>query len=277
MFRQHRLTQVFNKANQIYINDQTPIVIMSDCHRGIGNWNDNFAHNENIYKAALYYYYNKSFTYIELGDGDELWENKNYQDIKNQYKDIFQILQKFCSKNRMHVVYGNHDLIKKKIGMGEGFENCCIHEGLILKDNSNSIFLVHGHQGDLINDYLSVFSKFLVKYVWKPVENIGVHDPTSPAQNNNAKKITENALIRWSSKHNQIIIAGHTHRPMLPKPGEHKYFNSGSCIHPYGITAIEIQKKTICLVKWSFEIGKKGVVYVKRKVLVNPEKLELYF
>lgn len=277
MFRDYRLTQVFNNAHEVIISEQMPIVIMSDCHRGVGNWSDNFAHNQNIYKAALQYYYNKRFTYIEIGDGDELWENKNYQEIKNQYKDIFQILQKFCSKSRMHVIYGNHDLIKKNHGMGKGFENCRIHEGLILKENGQSIFLVHGHQGDFFNDYLGGISKFLVKYVWRNLENIGVHDPTSPAQNNNAKKITENALIRWSTKHNQIIITGHTHRPIMPKPGEHKYFNSGCCVHPYGITAIEIQKKSIFLVKWGFEINKTGVVYVARKILVGPEKLGVYF
>lgn len=277
MFRMQRLSQVYEAAPQIKFAEKEPIVIMSDCHRGVGNWSDNFAHNQNIYKAALQYYYNRLFTYIELGDGDELWENSNYQDIKNQYREIFQLLEKFCNLNRMYVVYGNHDEIKKKIGMGKEFCNCPVYEGLILRVMNHSIFLVHGHQGELFNDYLSGISKFLVKHFWRRLENFGMHDPTSPAQNNKAKKITENELIKWSSTHNQVTITGHTHRPMLPKPGEYKYINAGCCVHPYGITALEIRDQSIFLVKWSLEINEDGFVCASRKVLVGPERIMGYF
>lgn len=277
MFGQYRITQVYRNAYRIPVEQCAPIVIMSDCHRGVGNWNDNFARNQNIYEAALKYYYEKCFTYIELGDGDELWENKNFQEIKNQYKEIFHILEKFCCNNRMYIVYGNHDAVKAKKGMGKEFEKCPVYEGVILRKNSNGIFLLHGHQGELLNDYLSIVSKFLVRHVWKRFEYLGINDPTSAAKNNRVKKKTETRLMKWSKDHNHIIIAGHTHRPILPQPGEHKYFNSGCCVHPYGITAIEILKNSVSLVKWSYGTTEKGIVYVRRKILVGPEKLEGYF
>jgi hypothetical protein len=48
-------------------------IVMSDCHRGDGSAADEFAHNSLIYKCALEYYLKEGFTYIELGDAEELW------------------------------------------------------------------------------------------------------------------------------------------------------------------------------------------------------------
>lgn len=51
----------------------TKFIVMSDCHRGDGSAADEFAHNSLIYKCALEYYLKEGFTYIELGDAEELW------------------------------------------------------------------------------------------------------------------------------------------------------------------------------------------------------------
>ena len=83
---------------------------MSDCHRGIGDKYDNFIKNKNIY---LHYYYNMDFTYIELGDGDELWEVLNYKDIIIKHLDAFMMLNKFYDNDRLIMLYGNHDFFKK--------------------------------------------------------------------------------------------------------------------------------------------------------------------
>ena len=72
-----KLDRIFKKSKRIPINDNTKIVIMSDCHRGSGNNHDNFIKNEKIFESALRYYYINNFTYIELGDGDEMWEVSN--------------------------------------------------------------------------------------------------------------------------------------------------------------------------------------------------------
>ena len=49
---------------------------MSDCHRGQGTEGDNFLKNQNLFLGALEYYNHRGFIYIELGDGDELCENR---------------------------------------------------------------------------------------------------------------------------------------------------------------------------------------------------------
>ena len=77
-----RLTSAFEHAPVLPLYKNSKLVLFSDCHRGSGTSNDNFLKNKQLYMAALSYYYKKGFTYIELGDGDELWENRNFQQIQ---------------------------------------------------------------------------------------------------------------------------------------------------------------------------------------------------
>jgi UDP-2,3-diacylglucosamine pyrophosphatase LpxH len=56
-------------------------------------------------------YYEKGFTYIELGDGVELWENYTFEPIYKAYKDIFEMLKLFYDEDRMYMLWGNHDMI----------------------------------------------------------------------------------------------------------------------------------------------------------------------
>jgi hypothetical protein len=86
---------------------------MSDCHRGDGSKADDFFRNENLYFSALNHYYNSGYTYIEIGDGDELWENKKLSDIINEHLNVFHLLGEFHHEGRLYFIYGNHDLVKK--------------------------------------------------------------------------------------------------------------------------------------------------------------------
>ena len=69
-----RIDHAFSDAPVLPLSENGRYVLFSDCHRGIGTSNDNFLKNQHLYFAALNYYYQHSFCYIELGDGDELWE-----------------------------------------------------------------------------------------------------------------------------------------------------------------------------------------------------------
>lgn len=44
-----RITKVFNLSDEVYFDDNSKIIIMSDLHRGDGNWNDSFAKNQNVF------------------------------------------------------------------------------------------------------------------------------------------------------------------------------------------------------------------------------------
>ena len=67
-----KLDKIFKSAKRLSIDNNTKIVIMSDCHRGAGDNFDNFVKNQNLFEAALRYYYRRGFIYIELGDGDAI-------------------------------------------------------------------------------------------------------------------------------------------------------------------------------------------------------------
>ena len=78
-----RIDHAFSDAPVLPLSENGRYGLFSDCHRGIGTSNDNFLKNQHLYFAALNYYYQHSFCYIELGDGDELWENRSFSAIQN--------------------------------------------------------------------------------------------------------------------------------------------------------------------------------------------------
>jgi len=135
--------------------------------------------------------------------------------------------------------------------------------------------MVHGHQGDLLNDKLWWVNRFLVRYIWRPLElYLGFKDPTSPAKNYKRKKENERKIAYWAKSNNQMIITGHTHRPRVPNIKEPLFYNTGSCVHPRCITAIEIENGTLTLVKWSIKSNSKSILYVAREIIVDPQELK---
>jgi UDP-2,3-diacylglucosamine pyrophosphatase LpxH len=295
MYGLKEVSRILNSSQEILIDDYSRIVLISDCHRGDGSWTDNFLNNQNIYFGALEYYYKNDYTYIEIGDGDELWENHNFSEILNMYKRIFQLLSKFYNKNRFYFIFGNHDIVKKDKDFVKKhlykyfnenekqwiplFPNIKIHEGLVLKyiPTKDKILLIHGHQVDFLNSRLWRLSRFLVRFLWKSLESFGIKDPASPAKNYKKKAKVERSLTSWAKQEKQMIITGHTHRPMFPKVGEPLYFNDGSCVHPDGITAIEISNGHISLVKWYINTREDRSLFIDKEILGGPKKLRDYF
>ena len=289
-----RLTRAFNAAKYIPFDNNSKIIIMSDCHRGVRNWADNFAHNQNIYFAALSYYYDHGFTYIELGDGDELWENRSYDEIIDSHNNVYWLLSKFNKKNRLYMLYGNHDIVKRDPAFIDKvckttnnpcqknditlFYDINFYEGLVLYniEEQYKIFLTHGHQADIFNDIFWRLSRFLVRYLWGPLELIGLKDPTSAAKNHAKRNKVERNLIKWANDHNQMIVAGHTHKAVFPTNGDPLYFNDGSCIHPRCITGIEITNGEIQLIKWSVQVDHRYHLYVGRTILEGPIELSSF-
>ena len=109
----HRLQKAFLQAPTLPLSEDSKYILISDCHRGNGSSSDNFLKNQHLYFAALQHYYAQGFTYIELGDGDELWENRSMQQIIDVHSNVFWLLSKFYQKKRLYLLYGNHDIIKK--------------------------------------------------------------------------------------------------------------------------------------------------------------------
>lgn len=290
-----RISQVFETAEKIAFDDSSRIVLMSDCHRSDGGAGDDFAPNRNLYQAALTYYYHENYIYIEIGDGDELWEKDSFSDIVNVHSDIFGLLTQFYRENRLYFIFGNHDMVKSDNSFVESnlyryfdkrtkryiplFNGIKIHEGLVLRHTvtGGNILLIHGHQVDFLNYDLWRLARFLVRYLWRPLESIGINDPTSAAKNYKKKAAVEEELIKWIKKEKHMLIAGHTHKPRFSEVGETPYFNDGSLVLPNYITAIEIAAGDISLVKWSEKTNDHGSMSISREVLAGPRRIAQYF
>ncbi|WP_271405733.1 metallophosphoesterase [Tenacibaculum soleae] len=293
MSSNHRISRAFKQAKKLPLNSKSKYILFSDCHRGDNSFADDFSHNRKIFHYALSQYLQKEFTYIELGDGDELWENK-FVNIFNANKHVYLLLKKFHDKNRLHLIWGNHDMdyrnpknVRKNLNyyydVIDGKEkelmiNISFSEAIRLEqEDKKSIFLMHGHQADWFNYNFWKLSRFLVKILWRPLQLIGINDPTSPAQNFKELIKVESRIEKWiKNNNNQMTITGHTHRPRFPSQNELPHFNDGSCVHPRCITGLEIENNKITLIKWHLATNKNGTMQITRTILEGPASVTQY-
>lgn len=287
-----RLTKAYKSAKIVPFDDSSKFIFFSDCHRGDNSFADDFSNNRNIYYHAVKHYYNEGFTYCELGDGDELWENRSFETIFKAHKNIFELLKKYHRQNRLHMIWGNHDMVykddnyvKKNLSSyyepiddkdKELFKGITYNEAIVLKhkDTGQEVFLTHGHQGDWWNYTCWRIGRFLVRVLWKPLQVWGIADPTSPAKNHKELIKVEKRIKKWILQNDEkLTVVGHTHRPRFPEPGDIPFFNDGSCVHPRSITGIEIENGTISLIKWQIATKDDGTLQIVRRLLEGPEKL----
>ncbi len=290
-----RLERAYQTAKRIPFNDSSKFILFSDCHRGDNSFADDFANNRNIYFHALKSYYDHGFTYCELGDGDELWENIDFASIFEAHKNVYDLMQLFYNENRLYRLIGNHDMVYRyeryvskhlytyfdRITSEDVplFPGITFSEGLILEheDTGQELFLVHGHQADFMNYVGWKFNRFMVRALWRQLQVFGIGDPTSPAKNYRELIKVERRTKKWIvANNNRFTITGHTHRPRFPEPGEIAYFNDGSCVHPRSITGLEIEDGAIKLIKWQIATTEDGTLKVIRSVLEGPQKLSDY-
>ena len=290
------LDNALKNAKSLTINKDSKLIFFSDLHKGDNSYADDFKHNMQIYEHAIKVYYQQNYTYIELGDGVELWENHSFEPIYKAHKNTFELLKLFHQEERLHILWGNHDMVfrdpktvekivrtffnpktvreKEVLFDLEYVESMLLH----IENTSKKIFLIHGHQADILNYKFWKLSRFFVRYFWMPLQKwFNVKDPTSPAKNyKNLIKI-ERKLKDWMLKNdNQMVIAGHTHRPRFPDPGELPYFNDGSCVHPNSIIGLEIEDLAITLVKWHHKQDENQKNTIVKTILEGPNSLDLY-
>jgi UDP-2,3-diacylglucosamine pyrophosphatase LpxH len=290
-----RLTQVRAAAKEVPFDDSAKFIVFSDCHRGDNSWADDFAGNQSLFFFALEHYFRQGFTYVELGDGDELFENRRFADVRQAHSHIFWLMREFYRAGRLYLIHGNHDIERRdarvvadtlyhyhdeRTGKQEPlFDGITVHEGLVLKHTptKGTIFLVHGYQGDLINDRCWRIGRFMVRHVWRHLQLLGVKDSTSPARNVKKREGVERETEAWVREKNQPTIFGHTHRPSFPEEGRPPYFNDGSCIHPRCITGIEIEDGETRLIKWWLKPDDAGRLRVARELVAGPRTISSLF
>lgn len=196
-------------------------IIFSDHHRGAKNWADDFREAEPNYLAALDYYNKQEFTYISLGDAEELWENNLHQ-VKKHNTISFNAEKPFIQRKAFFKVFGNHDLywsndpfaswqLKRIYG-----SDVVVYEAVILQlPGPFHLFLTHGHQGDRSSDG-NWFSKFFVANIWAPLQAYLRINPNTPAYDEQIKTAHNRIMYEWSAEQQDLwLVTGHTHQPVF--------------------------------------------------------------
>lgn len=294
-FRERRISAAYSRAKRVQIDDNSKLVLMSDTHRGRGSGADDFARNQRIYHTALRHYEREGYTYIELGDGDELWQERHMTEITAEYDHIFSLLAVLHRTGRLHMLYGNHDRVKRdekwvrlnlwahwprgEIAPVPLFPDIKVEEAMVLehRETGGEMLLLHGHQADFFNDRLWWLGRFLVRYIWQPLELVGLRNPFEAEQNWGRRMEVEKTLADWGEKAKTPLVAGHTHRPVFPERTGDNYFNTGSSIHTRYITALELTEGFIGLVKWEVATKEDGTLYITKEPISTRRALKGIF
>ncbi|QEC70192.1 metallophosphoesterase [Panacibacter ginsenosidivorans] len=221
------LDQPDKKSGSMFSFDprEQSIIIFSDHHKGARDGSDDFRFAEKNYLAALDYYNEQNFFYVNLGDGEELWENTIFSVLKHN-KEVFAKEKLFADRDAYCKIIGNHDLfwkndpftaqlyIKKMYG-----RELKMFEGIVLRVQLPTkyvdVFCTHGHQGDVQSDG-NAFSKWFVSYIWGPLQSFLEININSTSANDNLKSLHNKMMYDWVyEKPYCILITGHTHQPVF--------------------------------------------------------------
>ena len=205
-------------------------VIFSDLHRGVRNHADDFAGNERAYNAALAYYFRMGYTLVVLGDVEELWEERPVP-VLAAYQHSLGLEAKFHQEGRYLRVRGNHDdewqyeaRVRTLLAPLYGGDPLQVYSSALIEvmDDTGQLgvlFLVHGHQGTTTSDRWPAFSKFAVRYLWRPFQRLTRLSLNTPAESWQLRQGHNRALYDWTAQQDEqlrlVLIAGHTHRPVF--------------------------------------------------------------
>jgi predicted phosphodiesterase len=199
-------------------------IILSDQHKGGKDAADDFMPAETNYLQALRHYYDNGYTFISLGDSEELWENTPKTAIE---KNRISLLEeaKFLQVDRYYRIFGNHDLewkypIQQNLFLKPIFgDKLKVYEGICLATNHNNqpytILLSHGHQGDQKSDG-NPLSTWAVAALWTPIQRyleVTINTPATSFELTDQHNIM---MYQWSAQQNNLVfISGHTHKPVF--------------------------------------------------------------
>lgn len=207
------------------------LVIFSDQHRGVGDKSDDFKGCSKSYAGALRHYLEKDFSLVVLGDVEDLWkyspkEVRNGSDASLAQEGLFH------ERKRYYRVLGNHDdrwadkdfFRAQMSGYFPGLEpvaSLC----LSLRQGGNDlgeIFLAHGHQGTSDSDRYSGISRWFVRHVYRPFQELTGYRTSTPSNDFSLRDAHSKAMYEWSEAKNRanpsrklLFIAGHTHMPVF--------------------------------------------------------------
>jgi hypothetical protein len=167
----------------------------------------------------LEWYLSNGFEVWIVGDLVENW----------QFPDVRMCLPAGCVR-----LIGNHDA-----------PDPLLPEALII-DEFPPILVTHGHFGEFLCDQGAWLGNFLVRYLWTPLEKIGVKEPTSPSGMRHARQRVD--LLDWANNNQwgARILCGHVHLQEVSG----RYWNMG-CTVDGKADAIELEAGIPTLASWA--------------------------
>lgn len=199
-------------------------IVFSDQHKGCRDFADDFAPAETNYRKALQHYFDQGFTFINIGDCEELWENTPRTVIEHNRLPLLEEAR-FLQEDRYYRVFGNHDLewnylIQQTQYLKPIFgDKLKVYEGILLKtsykDQNYTLLLAHGHQGDKKSDG-NAFSKWVVAAIWTPIQRFLEISINTTADSFELVDRHNVMMYEWSAtQKNLVFISGHTHKPVF--------------------------------------------------------------
>ncbi len=201
-----RLDALYASCIHVTLDPKERLVFISDTHMSDGGPADDFSKNDHSFYQTLRSYLPLGTTIVLLGDIWDLWECKDQEKIIRAHSQSIGLLEQFRKAGRLIQIKGNHD------------HDLDYPEALILEMGDLKIFVAHGHQGDIWNDEWRWVGQNIVRYLWVPLQWLGLHDPTEAKTRGH--ELQEIGLKKWAKEkyhrahgHIYIISAfGHTHR-----------------------------------------------------------------
>lgn len=292
---------------------QLRLVIVSDLHRGAGDDADDFRFSQHALAVALEHYRRAGWMLAVLGDSEELWECEPGE-VVAEYRASLRLEKPFLDDGRYFRFAGNHDEDWRRAALVEQYLEPILGRVGILQAlrvevmeqqrRLGELFLVHGHQGTLLGERYTWVSEAVLPVLWRPIQRLFNIKTTTPAYDWRLGRRHELAMHNWAvAQGGVIVIAGHTHHPILPTPERYKqlsatyddlrhqpeayageelerleadlayaadvqqpcYINTGCCSFSDGsLTAIEIAAGQVRLVRW-----RRPEVRPRRQVLAS--------
>ena len=181
---------------------------------------------------TLQNYVRRGFTYVEVGDGDEMWKGWPFEEIRHAHQRVFDLFhdlekeQPFAPDPRQprrqtKGAFSRTRTQEHKDGL------LPVHEGLIFRhqQNGKQLFAVHGHQADILCDPMYFFSRRAARFGYRLRDFLKKWQV--PASLEREKGKLEHRIIDWIDAHSQIVICGHTHRMSFPFNGSPPYLQYG--------------------------------------------------
>lgn len=268
---QKRLNEALTRAPLLPITDESRLVFFSDLHRGDGGNTDLFLPNKALFLRALAHYDAEFYTYVEVGDGDELWMDYRFTAVRQAHGEVFDWLHRFHAARRLVLLYGNHDM-RENGRVPPHKDGLPTRESVLLQyqPGGQTILVCHGHQADLTSERLYAFTRLTNRHFWRYLQQMGMgqvrigggksHEVEALPRAlrlwcySQPRRI-EQRLMEWCATHKQALICGHTHFAAWQEDNAPAYFNTGSALQAGLITGLEIAQGMLYAVRWLWQGG----------------------